>query len=59
MKKIILVLLLIITVAAAIAFASMKLMTTRKFWEALAQGFGLIFFFGIVGEILDSWTGKK
>lgn len=58
MKKIILILSLIITVAAAIAFAN-EIEDNPTFWEALAHVSGFIFCLGIIGKILDSWTGKK
>jgi hypothetical protein len=58
MKKIILTLSLIITVAAAIAFAN-EIDDNPTFWEALAHISGFIFCAGIIGKILDSWTGKK
>ena len=58
MKKIILILSLIITVAAAIAFAN-EIEDNPTFWEALAHVSGFIFCVGIIGKILDSWTGKK
>jgi len=58
MKKIILILSLIITVAAAIAFAN-EIEDDPTFWETLAHISGFIFCVGIIGKILDSWTGKK
>jgi hypothetical protein len=58
MKKIILTLSLIITVAAAIAFSN-EIEDDPTFWEALAHISGFIFCVGIIGKILDSWTGKK
>lgn len=58
MKKIILILSLIITLAAAIAFAN-EIEDNPTFWEALAHVSGFIFCLGIIGKILDSWTGKK
>jgi hypothetical protein len=58
MKKIVLTLSLIITVAAAIAFAN-EVDDNPTFWEALAHISGFIFCVGIIGKILDSWTGKK
>ena len=58
MKKIILILSLIITVAAAIAFSN-EIEDDPTFWEALAHISGFIFCVGIIGKILDSWTGKK
>ena len=58
MKKIILILALIITVAAAIAFAN-EVDDNPTFWEALAHISGFIFCVGIIGKILDTWTGKK
>jgi len=58
MKKIILTLSLIITVAAAIAFSN-EIEDDPTFWEALAHISGFIFCLGIIGKILDSWTGKK
>ena len=58
MKKIILTLSLIITVAAAIAFAN-EIDDNPTAWEALAHISGFIFCIGIIGKILESWTGKK
>ena len=58
MKKIILILSLIITVAAAIAFAN-EIEDNPTFWETLAHISGFIFCLGIIGKILDTWTGKK
>jgi hypothetical protein len=58
MKKIILILSLIITVAAVIAFAN-EIDDNPTFWEALAHVSGFVFCLGIIGKILDSWTGKK
>ena len=59
MKKIILTLSLIITVAAAIAFAN-EIDDNPTVWEALAHISGFIFCIGIIGKILDTWTtGKK
>ena len=58
MKKIILILSLIITLAAAIAFAN-GIEDDPTFWETLAHISGFIFCIGIIGKILDSWTGKK
>lgn len=58
MKKIVLTLSLIITVAAAIAFAN-EVDDNPTFWEALAHISGFIFCAGIIGKILDLWTGKK
>jgi len=58
MKKIILTLSLIITVAAVIAFAN-EIDDNPTFWEALAHISGFIFCAGIIGKILDLWTGKK
>jgi len=58
MKKIILILSLIITLAAAIAFSN-EIEDDPTFWEALAHISGFIFCVGIIGKILDSWTGKK
>lgn len=59
MKKIILILSLIITVAAVIAFAN-EIDDNPTFWEALAHVGGFIFCLGIIGKILDLWTtGKK
>lgn len=59
MKKIILTISLIITLAAAIAFAN-EIEDNPTFWESLAHISGFIFCIGIIGKILDSWTtGKK
>ncbi len=58
MKKIILILSLIITVAAAIAFAN-EIEDDPTFWETLAHISGFIFCIGIIGKILETWTGKK
>lgn len=58
MKKIILILSLIITVAAGIAFAN-EIDYNPEVWEALAHVGGFIFCLGIIGKILDSWTTKK
>jgi hypothetical protein len=58
MKKIILTLLLIITVAAAIVFAN-EIDDNPTFWETLAHVSGFIFCIGIIGKILETWTGKK
>jgi hypothetical protein len=58
MKKIILILSLIITVAAAIAFAN-EIDDNPTFWEALAHVSGFVFCLGIIGKILETWTGKK
>ena len=58
MKNAILILSLIIIVAAAIAFAN-EVDDNPTFWEALAHISGFIFCIGIIGKILDSWTGKK
>ena len=58
MKKIVLTLSLIITVAAAIAFAN-EVDDNPTFWEALAHIAGFIFCAGIIGKILDSWATKK
>ena len=58
MKNAILILSLIITVAAAIAFAN-EVDDNPTFWEALAHMSGFVFCLGIIGKILDSWTGKK
>ena len=58
MKNAILILSLIITVAAAIAFSN-EIEDDPTFWEALAHISGFIFCVGIIGKILDSWTGKK
>lgn len=49
---------LIITVAAAIAFAN-EIEDNPTFWVALAHVSGFVFCLGIIGKILDSWTGKK
>ena len=59
MKKIILILSLIITLAAAIAFAN-EIDDNPTFWETLAHVSGFVFCLGIIGKILDTWTtGKK
>jgi hypothetical protein len=58
MKKIILILSLIITVAATIAFAN-EIEDDPTFWETLAHISGFIFCLGIIGKILETWTGKK
>jgi len=58
MKKIILTLSLIITLAAAIAFAN-EIEDNPTFWEALAHVSGFVFCLGIIGKILETWTGKK
>jgi hypothetical protein len=58
MKKIILILSLIITVAAAIAFAN-EIDDNPTFWETLAHVSGFILCIGIIGKILETWTGKK
>lgn len=58
MKKIVLILSLMITVAAAIAFAN-EVDDNPTFWEALAHISGFIFCVGIIGKILDSWATKK
>ena len=58
MKKIILTISLIVTVAAVIAFAN-EIDDNPTFWESLAHISGFIFCIGIIGKILDSWTGKK
>jgi hypothetical protein len=59
MKNAILILSLIITVAAAIAFAN-EIEDDPTFWETLAHVSGFIFCIGIIGKILDLWTtGKK
>lgn len=58
MKKIVLILSLMITVAAAIAFAN-EVDDNPTFWEALAHVSGFIFCIGIIGKILDSWATKK
>ena len=59
MKKIILTLSLIITVAAVIAFAN-EIEDNPTAWEVLAHVSGFVFCLGIIGKILDTWTtGKK
>ncbi len=59
MKKIILAISLMITVAAVIAFAN-EIDDNPTFWEALAHVSGFVFCLGIIGKILDTWTtGKK
>ena len=58
MKNAILTLSLIITLAAAIAFSN-EIDDNPTFWETLAHISGFIFCVGIIGKILDSWTGKK
>jgi len=59
MKKTILTLSLIITLAAAIAFAN-EIEDNPTAWEALAHISGFIFCIGIIGKILETWTtGKK
>ena len=59
MKNAILILSLIITVAAVIAFAN-EIEDNPTFWEALAHVSGFVFCLGIIGKILDTWTtGKK
>lgn len=58
MKKIILTISLIVTVAAVIAFAN-EVDDNPTFWEALAHISGFIFCVGIIGKILDSWATKK
>lgn len=58
MKKIILTISLILTLAAAIAFAN-EIEDNPTFWEALAHVSGFIFCIGIIGKILETWTGKK
>jgi len=58
MKNAILILSLIITVAAAIAFAN-EIDDNPTFWEALAHVSGFVFCLGIIGKILETWTGKK
>ena len=58
MKNAILILSLIITVAAAIAFAN-EIDDNPTAWEVLAHVSGFVFCLGIIGKILDSWTGKK
>lgn len=58
MKNAILTISLIITVAAAIAFAN-EIDDNPTFWETLAHISGFIFCIGIIGKILEIWTGKK
>ena len=58
MKKIILILSLIITVAAVIAFAN-EIDDNPTALEALAHVSGFVFCLGIIGKILETWTGKK
>lgn len=58
MKTIILILCILFVGTAALAFAS-EIGGSPKFWVTLAQVGGFIFCIGIIGKILDVWTGKN